>query len=77
MRDDSYLESEVEAEEATSKWRARTATAIGALLSVAILAGLVIWSYKLGVRDAAEIPGADAARGFGPPIFPLLIAGTF
>ena len=63
MRDDSYLESEVEAVEAPPKWRSRATTAIGALLSVAILAGVVIWSYKLGVRDAAEIPVIRAELG--------------
>lgn len=63
MRDDSYLESEVEAESSAATWRGRTATAVGALMSLAILAGVVIWSYRLGVRDAAEIPVIRAELG--------------
>ncbi|MEL7462459.1 MAG: SPOR domain-containing protein [Pseudomonadota bacterium] len=63
MRDDSYLSSEVEAEDTASKWRGRAATAVGALVSVAILVGVVIWSYRLGVRDAAEIPVIRAELG--------------
>lgn len=63
MRDDSYLESEVGTETSASTWRNRAATAIGAALSLAILAGVVIWSYRLGVRDAAEIPVIRAELG--------------
>lgn len=63
MRDDSYLESEVEAEVSAARWRGRAATAVGALMSLTILAGVVIWSYRLGVRDAAEIPVIRAELG--------------
>lgn len=62
MRDDSYLDSRtdsVQAEAGTtsgSTWRAKTATAAGALISIVILATIVVWSYRLGVRDAAEVP---------------------
>ena len=33
-------------------WKA----ALGAGLSLCLLAGLVVWSYRLGVRDATEVP---------------------
>lgn len=56
MRDDSILEREIAADQAPTLWRGRTATAIGALCSLVILMAVVIWSYRLGVRDAAEIP---------------------
>jgi hypothetical protein len=39
-----------------STWRATAATAAGALISIVILATIVVWSYRLGVRDAAEVP---------------------
>ncbi|MGB0506001.1 MAG: SPOR domain-containing protein [Pikeienuella sp.] len=58
MRDDSYLESNSEQtqEVRPSIWKGRALTAFGATLSVVILAILVIWSYRLGVRDAADVP---------------------
>ena len=58
MRDDSYLESRTDSAqaEAGSTWRAKAATAAGALISIVILATIVVWSYRLGVRDAAEVP---------------------
>lgn len=57
MRDDSYLQRDSAVAEAkASAWRGRAATAAGALISLAILAIVVIWSYRLGVRDANDIP---------------------
>ena len=57
MRDDSYLQRESDVAEAkASAWRGRAATAAGALISLAILAIVVIWSYRLGVRDANDVP---------------------
>ncbi|MGB0926289.1 MAG: SPOR domain-containing protein [Pikeienuella sp.] len=58
MRDDSYLESRTESAQAVTgtTWRGKAATAAGALISVVILATIVVWSYRLGVRDAAEVP---------------------
>lgn len=61
MRDDSYLESRTESAQATagskvSTWRGKAATGAGALISIVILATIVVWSYRLGVRDAAEVP---------------------
>ncbi|MDG1208960.1 MAG: SPOR domain-containing protein [Paracoccaceae bacterium] len=57
MRDDSYLQRESDAAEAkASAWHGRAATTAGALISLAILAIVVIWSYRLGVRDANDVP---------------------
>lgn len=56
MRDDSYLESEVETESQAPEWRSKAVTAVGALTSIAILLLVVVWSYRLGVQDATEIP---------------------
>ena len=57
MRDDSYLQRESDAAEAkASAWRGRAATTAGALISLALLAIVVIWSYRLGVRDANDVP---------------------
>lgn len=66
MRDDSYMDSRTDSAQADagstagttagSTWRAKTATAAGALISIVILATIVVWSYRLGVRDAAEVP---------------------
>lgn len=57
MRDDSYLQRESDVAEAkASAWRGRAATAAGALISLALLAIVVIWSYRLGVRDANDVP---------------------
>ncbi len=57
MRDDSYLQRESDAAEAkASAWRGRAATTAGALISLALLAIVVVWSYRLGVRDANDVP---------------------
>ncbi|MEM7269339.1 MAG: SPOR domain-containing protein [Pseudomonadota bacterium] len=69
MRDDSYLRAESETDtepdeaKAASIWRSRAITGIGALLSLAILAALVIWSYRLGVRDTMAVPVIQAELG--------------
>lgn len=65
MRDDSYLESQSDQTQAVrpSVWKGRALTAFGAGLSVVILAILVIWSYRLGVRDAADVPVIRAQTG--------------
>ncbi|MXU65492.1 SPOR domain-containing protein [Oceanomicrobium pacificus] len=34
-----------------------------AILSVSLVVGIVIWSYRLGVRDASELPVIRAAEG--------------
>lgn len=57
MRDDSYLQRESDVAEAkASAWRGRAATTAGALISLALLAIVVVWSYRLGVRDANDVP---------------------
>lgn len=63
MRDDSYLDSAIEAKTRPASWRAGALTAVGAGLSLVILAGVVTWAYKLGVRDATEIPVIRAEAG--------------
>jgi len=55
MRDDSYLQRESDVAEAkASAWRGRAATTAGALISLALLAIVVVWSYRLGVRDVRD-----------------------
>ncbi|MEM8754315.1 MAG: hypothetical protein AAGF90_15165, partial [Pseudomonadota bacterium] len=56
MRDDSHFESESAVAEATSLWRSRAATGAGAIMSLVILGAVVVWSYRLGVRDHQDIP---------------------
>jgi len=38
-------------------------TGIGAVASIALLAGVSIWTYKLGVRDARDVPVVAALEG--------------
>lgn len=45
------------------KWRSGAVTAVGATLSLALLTGVVTWSYRLGVRDAEDIPVIRAEAG--------------
>jgi hypothetical protein len=57
MRDESFIDYDVltDAGEATgggASWRGAAA----ALVSVCVLALLVVWAYRLGVRDAHEVP---------------------
>lgn len=63
MRDDSYLDSGTATAETVRKWRSGAATAMGALISLTILTGVVVWSYRLGVRDADDIPVIRADSG--------------
>lgn len=63
MRDESYLDYDVDASEAPARRPSRWAAAIGALASVALLAGVVAWSYRLGVRDANDVPVIRAVAG--------------
>lgn len=60
MRDDSILESQTESETA-SGWARVAVRAAGALMAVALMAVMVLWSYKLGTRDASDIPVIRAA----------------
>jgi hypothetical protein len=61
MRDDSYFD-EIEMV-TTARARPRWASAAGAVLSVAALALLVAWAYRLGVRDAQSVPVIRAVEG--------------
>jgi len=63
MRDESYLDYDVDASDAPSARPSRWAAAIGAVASVALLAGVVAWSYRLGVRDANDVPVIRAVAG--------------
>ena len=38
-------------------------TGVGAVASIALLAGISIWTYKLGVRDARDVPVVAALEG--------------
>ena len=42
---------------------ARTMNGIGAVLSIALVAGLAVWGYKLAMRDVTEIPVVAALEG--------------
>lgn len=63
MRDDSHLESGLEVDSARSSWRSGLATASGAVISLMILITVVVWSYRLGSRDAEDIPVIRAEAG--------------
>ncbi|WP_340110112.1 SPOR domain-containing protein [Pikeienuella sp. HZG-20] len=63
MRDDSYLEAGAAAKAAARKWRNGAVTAAGAVVSLAILVAVVTWSYRLGMRDAEDIPVIRAEAG--------------
>ncbi|MEX2517990.1 MAG: SPOR domain-containing protein [Paracoccaceae bacterium] len=63
MRDDSYLDSGTATAAIVRKWRSGAATVVGALISLTILTGVVVWSYRLGVRDADDIPVIRADSG--------------
>jgi cell division septation protein DedD len=43
--------------------RGRWATAAGAVTALALLGGLVVWTYRLGVRDPDDVPVIRAAAG--------------
>lgn len=62
MRDDSQLYDlydEVDQDARPGKLGA----AIAATVSLAVLALVVVWAYRLGVRDAAEVPVIRAVEG--------------
>ena len=62
MRDDAYLDDQTESTTRSSLTRALGAGA-GAVVSLALLAGVVVWAYKLGSQDAREVPVIRAAEG--------------
>jgi hypothetical protein len=62
MRDDAYIDDHIESTTRTPLMRALGAGA-GAVVSVALLAGIVVWAYRLGSQDAREVPVIRAAEG--------------
>lgn len=63
MRDESYLDDEIVAHADARGGRARWTAALGALASVLALALLIVWAYRLGVRDAHDVPVIRAVEG--------------
>ncbi|TVQ58435.1 MAG: SPOR domain-containing protein [Rhodobacteraceae bacterium] len=62
MRDETYLDHADTVSAAAfsrSAWRA----AVGAVASLALLGGVVTWTYRLGVRDAQAVPVIRALEG--------------
>lgn len=57
--DDAYDDSREE----RGQWLANLARWVGALLSVAILSGVAVWTYRLGARDARAVPVIAALEG--------------
>ena len=62
MRDDAATDEPVESTTRSPLARALGAGA-GALISLAVLAGVVVWAYRLGSQDAREVPVIRAAEG--------------
>jgi len=62
MRDDAYIDDHTESTTRPPLTRAFGA-GLGAVVSVALLAGVVIWAYRLGSQDAREVPVIRAAEG--------------
>ena len=63
MQDQTYDDYDAEADRPSRFGRIRSAvsTAIGALVAMALLMALGIWFYRLGVRDAQNVPIIRAA----------------
>jgi cell division septation protein DedD len=61
MRDESHYDYEIDAD--APPRRGRWAVALGGVLALSMLGGLVVWSYRLGVRDPNEVPVIRAAAG--------------
>ncbi len=60
MRDESHLDyPDVDAPPRRSRW----AVALGGVAALALLAGAVVWTYRLGVRDPQDVPVIRAATG--------------
>jgi len=62
MRDDAYIDDQIESTTRSPFTRALGAGA-GAVVSLALLAGIVVWAYRLGSQDAREVPVIRAAEG--------------
>lgn len=63
MRDDSQLYDLYEVEDDVDERPSRLGAAIAATVALALLAGVITWSYRLGVRDANDVPVIRAAEG--------------
>jgi cell division septation protein DedD len=61
MRDESHYDYELDAD--APPRRGRWAVALGGVVALSLLGGLVVWSYRLGVRDPNEVPVIRAAAG--------------
>jgi hypothetical protein len=61
MRDESHYDYDVDAE--AQPRRGRWTVALGGVVALSLLGGLVVWSYRLGVRDPNEVPVIRAAAG--------------
>jgi len=62
MRDDAFIDGHIESTTRSPLMRALGAGA-GAVVSLALLAGVVVWAYRLGSQDAREVPVIRAAEG--------------
>jgi hypothetical protein len=57
MRDDTYADHDYLLDDVAQDARgSRLAPVLGAVAAMALLAGLIVWSYRLGVRDAQDVP---------------------
>jgi cell division septation protein DedD len=61
MRDESHFDYALDAD--APPRRGRWAVALGGVVALSLLGGLVVWSYRLGVRDPNEVPVIRAAAG--------------
>lgn len=61
MRDETYFEHESLLDDDTRG--GRWAPVLGAVAAMALLSGLIVWSYRLGVRDAQDVPVIRAMVG--------------
>ena len=57
MRDEAFYDLDHALDEdAPATLAGRLAPVLGAVAAMAVLSGLVVWSYRLGVRDAHDVP---------------------
>lgn len=57
MRDDTYADEEFLLDDDVQDGRgSRLAPVLGAVTAIVLLSGLIVWSYRLGVRDAQDVP---------------------
>ena len=62
MRDESQIYDAYDVDAGGAR-RSRLGAAVGAFVSLAVLAGVVVWAYRLGVRDATDVPVVRAVEG--------------